>query len=391
MAENKDDKPEEPHVKPRSVSDVLPTSLQVAGWTIPIVIGLVGAVKTVTDMTIAAQQEIRARANAEIAFFDKQYDYAAKMAGDERAQGLLKASVNALLARRQPDFQVNGLFDWALQKQRDQALFLVCAARKTAFDTYDSGAVATASVYFRTRFNRFQELGARSKAGSAAALLVAYESACKLALASPEEAAAAGLAASAATPAPKPAAQAPVQTAAAPPPSPPGPPPIRITRPTATGYSASTSYSAEVYREIPALDCAVPPNLPATTTSAPTAQTHAGAIGGWDLDIFWCAHADLAQAKANYTSACRAYGTLISQSQVGGESIGRVRLRRLPTALQGKGYPTTGTVVRYDVGEASEQLLSDEIGRTVWPGRYKLQPSNSGTRWYVSMFSCGPN
>ena len=371
---------------PAKLDDVLPVSLKIAGWTIPLVIGVVGVVKTISDSVIAAQREVRERAAAEIAFFDKQYDYATRLMLTPAAQDLLVASLDAMLERTQPDLSAGPLFDPLLVDQQERAMRQVCAARKTALSIYRKGASQPVVDYYAARLVKLDD-AARRKPDSPAAAVMAYGRRCT-------ELSADGPAppvdpAKAQTPNPEVAAKdeaAPVPTPPpAPPPAktdsatPPAKPPVEATPPTPRPSTAAR-----------ALDCSALPSTQATTTTAPTVARQQKSSSGWRLDIFWCASASPEQERAHYAAACRAYNTLASRERVGDAALGRLQLRRLPVALQtGQGYPDSGQLVRYDAENVEEQLLADNLGAAVWPGAYDTQPAYTGARFYVSLFSCG--
>lgn len=379
MANDRDQARGEPEAPPppKKLDDVLPVSLKIIGWTIPLVIGLVGVLKTISDLQIAAQKEIRDRAALEISFFDKQYEYATKLTSDHA--GLLQASLDAMLERPKPDLQTGFMFNWKLDDDRDRSMRQVCAARRTALGVYSRGAVKGMDQYYTAQQNAYTR-AALEAPGSGAAKVIGYEKECQaladqkadrkaaVQAATPAEAAAAIAASDAPPPRPPPldkAASSTTEAAVRPPPLP-VPPRARV------------------------VDCAAyaPPADPAAKANVAESP---GIASGWRIDIFWCARSSAAEEAAQFARACQAYNSLTASSRVGdGKPLGRVRLRRLAQGLQtGQGYPDSGMLVRYDANDVEEQLLANAIGQSVWPGAYKTQPAYSATRWYLSMFSCG--
>lgn len=365
--------PVEAHDKPPpKLDDVLPVSLKIAGWTIPLVIGLIGLVKTVSDMNIAAQREVRDRAAAEISFFDKQYDYATRSFQENRGDAILTASLEAMLERPQPDLRTGPLFDWALDGNRASALRQICAARRTALGIYNRGVYPAVDARYRERWRGVVTAAASDKT-SAAAAMVHYDDLCRAqapgAVVEGESPADAAKAAAAAPPPAVTGKPAPVIIAKT---APPVPVPVAPTPPPPV---------------VAGLDCdrLVPR---ANVNTSATAAEAAGVSSGWRIDMFWCARPSAVEEAAQFAQACNAYKALTAQKTVGdGKPLGRVRLRRLPASLQGKGYPTSGSFVRYDSGDLEEQLLAQAIASQM-PGA-SVQPAHSGTRWYLSTFSCG--
>jgi hypothetical protein len=398
----------------------LPLSLRLAGWSIPIVLAAVGIVKTVTDMMIAAQTEVRARANTEITFFDRQYQYVSDMTKADleknpKAPQILHASVTALLSRGQPMLKVNWVFDGLMSDDRDRAMTQVCASRDAAFEAFGTEAIAETQAYFVAALGALKTRG--DQPNTQGKTMADYDKFC-LELKTKEKTTWrartwARLAPSLAFRKPSAAAQniavadtdaAPADVKASPEslasqanatevplvetkaPAPGGPTPAA---PTAGLAAPPVTLPAAAYAA-----CAAPPAISDAGRSAKTHLTAGSPNTGWDIDIFWCGRpgttiADKTIEAANYRKACRAFVELSANQPVGGETLGQRRLRRLPSALQdGIYYPQAGDVIRYDLGRASEQILGQAIGDKVWPKGYALQPSSSGTRWYLSMFAC---
>jgi hypothetical protein len=407
---------------PAKVDDVLPLGLRIVAWSVPIVLAIVGIVKSVTDMTIAGQQEIRARANAEISFFDRQYQYATDLAklnpkDHEKTFKILEPSVGAIFNRREPDLYVNWLLDGVLVDDRKRAREQICGARRSAFAGYSTDALP-----LKQAMNE-QYTGIMERPGQPEAIsLRSYDERCAIYFLKPPppedvplwtrvkgwtaqlralpgrmtealKAAAASalkpdrlIVSARVPPSPRPAGKAPSLPSA---PSGGAPvAPLPAAPPWVDGAPIGDADSVP--------DCDAPPQIADNNPKASLIHNKHGDTGkGWDIDIFWCGKpppgpAKVAAAEAgNYKVACQAFNTLSATSRVGGESLGRRRLRRLPPNRQdGIYYPNSGLSVRYDVGQASEQLLGQAVGMAVWPKGYALQPSSSGTRWYLSLFAC---
>lgn len=130
------------------------------------------------------------------------------------------------------------------------------------------------------------------------------------------------------------------------------------------------------------------------------AQTLAtGAVGGWNIDVFWCAG-----GKESVTyGAAKDLANAIAQQAEGAShqladnlTLDRVRLRILPLSIQERpGYPSSGNQVR---GERSEQpqmiALANFLNRqTLQSGQrldtpFKYLRVRTKTPDYLSVFVC---
>lgn len=147
----------------------------------------------------------------------------------------------------------------------------------------------------------------------------------------------------------------------------------------------------------PALGAASPGQPGASDAKSRTIASNAPAIGatreltplsknGWDFDIFWCqGGTDLPRLAAANNLANSLADLSRSGGQLGGQRVGRVRVRPLPEAInQRAGYQINANVVRADSlpGEPDVAAALAQIGIL------KVEPSAQATRWYISAFYC---
>lgn len=119
-----------------------------------------------------------------------------------------------------------------------------------------------------------------------------------------------------------------------------------------------------------------------------------GGTTGYDLDVFWCAEGPREAINFNLASAAAQKLLALSKAKqaLGGQPIGRIRLRALPADKQGNGYPdaSSGNQIRYD---ASELGVAQDIERRLSSSGvsgFVAKQSNMNTKWYISLFVCGP-
>jgi hypothetical protein len=116
----------------------------------------------------------------------------------------------------------------------------------------------------------------------------------------------------------------------------------------------------------------------------------AGSPLGWDIDVFWCATSgDVSAARARGVG--ERVGALAAAGQkLGGERLGRVRVRRLSEAAEKSGAYTGGE--NYVVADEGEDALALELARYASAAGepYAMMRSNTGSRWYLSIFACAP-
>ena len=144
---------------------------------------------------------------------------------------------------------------------------------------------------------------------------------------------------------------------------------------------------------------------PSPTPLTTTQIIAAGDPKGWDIDLFWCASPDPTVAQQNYSTAldrARLLGAAADARRpiADGVNLGRIRLRVLPAASQGKlpnglVYPSLGNglQLRYEdraprnrnelgAAQAIQQLLNRHSPPTA------LVTAGTPTPWYMSMFVC---
>jgi hypothetical protein len=127
------------------------------------------------------------------------------------------------------------------------------------------------------------------------------------------------------------------------------------------------------------------------TSEAPTVFTSGGDNPtGWDVDVFWCQGQGERSREAATAATRFLAGASRSDMRIGGQSLGRVRLRSLSPAAQQRLLPAAGNLIAGTADEAPfAQALAAELNDHV-PGaglRYARTPT--ATRWYVSIFTCG--
>lgn len=128
-------------------------------------------------------------------------------------------------------------------------------------------------------------------------------------------------------------------------------------------------------------------------TQAPLVRVVSNAAAsptGWDIDVFWCE----SRGEGSRTMATRTADHLAaisnSSRELGGERVGRVRLRSVRPAVQASLAPVPGNRV---FGDSEEREFADAVAaelNDLLPGTnvtYSL--TNRATRWYVSLFMCG--
>lgn len=131
---------------------------------------------------------------------------------------------------------------------------------------------------------------------------------------------------------------------------------------------------------------------PGASLSYQTRLLAAGDPKGWDIDVFWCQgpveSSNFAKAQA---AAELLAGRAKAGESLGGQRLGRVRLRSVPPAFQKRpGDPGRGDVVIWDAG-AGERALAAQVLATINPpsgNAYRLVHSTARSRWYLSVFAC---
>jgi hypothetical protein len=117
---------------------------------------------------------------------------------------------------------------------------------------------------------------------------------------------------------------------------------------------------------------------------------------GWDIDVFWCERGDESGSQANFDAALQAGRALAgiarkSDQRVGGEKIGRVRVRALGIAQQrssGVDYPKSGLWLRFDDTD-NERPLAQALTKLPALSGYQLEATQGYTsKWYISAYAC---
>lgn len=117
-----------------------------------------------------------------------------------------------------------------------------------------------------------------------------------------------------------------------------------------------------------------------------------GKSNGWDIDIFWCQGPDEGVHFAQAVNVATLLGNKSSAGErVGGEILGRVRLRSLPKDVQSKPeYAPRGPIIVAD--NAAEKALAkgitDALAAARTPVTFQHVPGASGTAWYIGAFVC---
>jgi len=131
----------------------------------------------------------------------------------------------------------------------------------------------------------------------------------------------------------------------------------------------------------------------------PLVQLTASSASKWDIDVFWCdgANETSPTGRKNFRDAMEVGKALKkladADAYVGGERLGRIRVRVLPYDLQDSSpYKDNSKmqVIRYS--ESNEKKLAEDLRNLDW-GELKFQvgPSVTPTPWYLSMFICSRN
>ncbi len=118
-----------------------------------------------------------------------------------------------------------------------------------------------------------------------------------------------------------------------------------------------------------------------------------GASSGWDVDVFWCQGRD----ELNDFARAQTVGDILAARSTEGEEIGpgirlgRIRLRSLPAAAQGRaGTARRGNAILFDSG-AGEREAAAAIRALINPGRpggFRLVRGPQRTSWYLSTYLC---
>lgn len=157
--------------------------------------------------------------------------------------------------------------------------------------------------------------------------------------------------------------------------------------------------TAIIPTQTPVQQAAAPPPpiisapAPSTGVSYQTLTLAAGDPKGWDFDVFWCGGGDSSWESANYESGLNAARALAglsnTNSSLGGEKLGRIRLVMLPELRQGGDYPwrSSGNQIRPDPTEVS---LARQVLRAIPNGggyAVSVNPPRPSA-FYMSLFSC---
>jgi len=111
---------------------------------------------------------------------------------------------------------------------------------------------------------------------------------------------------------------------------------------------------------------------------------------GWDVDVFWCVGRGDTSRNLAATIAEDLATQADARTPVGGQVLGRVRVRQLTDASADAGnLPKNTNEVRADDGEETiaDALANAASARTDEP--FVRKTSGAGTKWYVSLFACG--
>lgn len=126
---------------------------------------------------------------------------------------------------------------------------------------------------------------------------------------------------------------------------------------------------------------------------APVTKVVSSAVAspdGWDIDVFRCdsqgeKSAQLAARAANHLARASDRGR-----RIGGQRLGRIRLRSLSAAAQSKLAPPSNVPVV--VGSADEAELAQAIAADVNQATdidFKYSYTAAISQWYISLFACG--
>jgi hypothetical protein len=113
---------------------------------------------------------------------------------------------------------------------------------------------------------------------------------------------------------------------------------------------------------------------------------------GWDVDVFACAGHGQASQRLAKDVADRLADLARRGESLGGQELGRVRLRNASEAAQAALYsaPLGNSVLRSDdeadFAEAVRRLANSSDPQP----NFGVLPAPATTPWYVSVFACGP-
>lgn len=156
--------------------------------------------------------------------------------------------------------------------------------------------------------------------------------------------------------------------------------------------AAGREIAADAEASAPAKVAAVIAN-PLSTAGVTQAKVNVKAVNpvGWDVDVFWCEGVgEPSRALAN--AVARDLGAVADAgAALGGQKLGRIRVRELRTAVAQRGnLPQATNEVRADEGEDTLADATALVATAQVPAKpFRRIRSNSGTKWYLSVFACG--
>jgi hypothetical protein len=138
---------------------------------------------------------------------------------------------------------------------------------------------------------------------------------------------------------------------------------------------------------------AIEPQLPSAPAQTVDLVADPSATG-WDVDVFWCQSVDGGAGDANEARAKRAAERLAGMSRdgtsLGGERLGRVRLRELTVEANARPqYRLSTDQVFLDPGEATiGQAVAGVAGAAGAPLAVVHRQGGRVSPWYLSAFYC---
>ena len=132
------------------------------------------------------------------------------------------------------------------------------------------------------------------------------------------------------------------------------------------------------------------PNSPALAPQSGSRRSRVDASapgsgwGQWDVDVFWCQRSG---------DAARGMSESIVEALEREGAKGRLRSRMLPDSINARsGYQVSGFLIRPDAGDTGEEerarALLQLAEHTLTGTAFRIAPSASATRWYLSVFIC---
>ncbi len=316
--------------------------VQLVGGIIAAVIGLFGLAKSTIDLRESSRKDLRAEIDATAKIFSDSAGWASsvKLAKADPVQAeLVAASYSHLVNLPTPLFNRD---QWmgAFRDQVDVGFLRICGERRLALDMHR--AVAAADPVLKTRLDGIQQQLASRATGQdpAASSAILYDKKCWN------------------------AGQAAAQEAV-----------VQNQAPAApAGQAAAPATAAKA---------------PAPSADGVRVNSQAVNVGGWDIDVFACEEhpGQLTAAKqtADYL------GKLAdARTGLGGQPLGRIRLRTLPAATRRKLNTFAGNQV---MAATNEGAIANPLAKAAGEASglpVLIRPASTPTPWYVSVMFCAP-